>query len=85
MEHECIIGMYNNYENTCLYTFAELIEKSSDDWDLWLEGHDWLHPPTTMVDFFDKRINTELTRFNYCPECGKKIDWNELKRKCKEM
>ena len=32
-----------------------------------------------LMDFFDKRKSTCLSRFNYCPYTGKKIDWAEMK------
>lgn len=88
MKHECIIGMYNNYEDTDLMTYSEICKMSLSEWELYLKYEDthkrWgMKPPTPTEDYFDKRKNTELTRFNYCPECGKKIDWNELKRRCK--
>lgn len=84
MEHECIIGMYNYYENTDLITCSELINKNKRDWSLYKTAYTWLSPPTPLEDFFNKRKNTELTRFNYCPVCGKKIDWNKLKRRYKD-
>ena len=33
----------------------------------------------TLMDYCDKRKSTDLTRFNYCPLCGKKIDWKAIK------
>ena len=32
-----------------------------------------------LADYCDKRKSTNLTRFNYCPLCGKKIDWKAIK------
>ena len=32
-----------------------------------------------LSDYCDKRKSTDLTRFNFCPLCGKKIDWKEIK------
>lgn len=83
MEHECFIGMYNNYEDTDLITYSELKEKSARD-EQFAKKHEWFRQDVTPLEnFFDKRTNTELTRFDYCPVCGEKIDWNELKRRCK--
>lgn len=89
MEHECIIGMYNNYEDTDLITYSEICKMSLSEWKMYLKYEDahtriGKSPPTRLEDYFDKRKNTELTRFDYCPYCGKKIDWNELKRRCKD-
>ncbi len=30
-------------------------------------------------DYIDKRRSMSIT-FNYCPKCGKKINWNELRK-----
>lgn len=89
MEHNCFIGMYNDYGNTKLVTCSELRVMSLSEWELYLEYEDVYksmrrNTPTLIEDYFDKRKNTELTRFDYCPICGKKIDWNKLKRRCKE-
>ena len=32
-----------------------------------------------LSDYCDKRKSTDLTRFNFCPICGKKIDWKAIK------
>lgn len=89
MNHECIIGMYNDYENTDLITYSEICEMSLSEWKSHLKYEDTykrigIKPPTRLEDYFDKRKNTELTRFDYCPVCGKKIDWNKLKMRCKD-
>lgn len=89
MEHECIIGMYNNYEDTDLITYSKLCDMNSYEWELYLKHEDThkrigMKPPTPTEDYFDKRKNTELIRFTYCPECGEKIDWNELKQRSKQ-
>ena len=33
----------------------------------------------SLADYCDKRKSTNLTRFNYCPLCSKKIDWKAIK------
>ena len=33
----------------------------------------------SLPDYCDKRKSTDLTQFNYCPLCGKKIDWKAIK------
>lgn len=89
MEHKCFIGIYNDYENTNIVTCSELRVISLSEWESYLKYKDVYksmgrNSPTPIEDYFDKRKNTELTRFDYCPICGKKINWNELKRRCKE-
>ena len=36
----------------------------------------------TLADYCDKRKNPDLTRFEYCPMCGRKIDWKAIKIGC---
>lgn len=89
MEHECIIGMYSDYEGAHLMPYSKICERSLWEWQSYLEYEDTYKKigkrvPTRLEDYFDKRKNTELTRFDYCPVCGKKIDWRELKRRCKD-
>lgn len=65
-------------------TFEELkdhIEKTKDfnraceqDRMPWLK-----RIPYTLRDYADRRIKTDLTRFNFCPSCGEKIGWKILK------
>lgn len=33
----------------------------------------------TLPEYCDRRVITNLSRFNFCPECGAKIDWRKLK------
>ena len=67
-EHECIIGMYYDYNNTSLVTVNEL-KKIIIDWPAFY----------SFNDYCDKRKSTNLTRFEFCPYCGKKIDWKKIK------
>lgn len=32
----------------------------------------------TMKDYTDRKKETNLSRFNFCPVCGEKIDWAML-------
>lgn len=40
----------------------------------------YITEPYTMFDYTDTAKKTNLIRFNYCPMCGKKIDWEELNK-----
>lgn len=78
-----IIGIINDYEGTELVTFDELKKhiKETTDYINWLKKQTATErEPYTLNDYCDKRKATDLTRFEYCPVCGKKIDWNEMKR-----
>lgn len=89
MEHNCIIGLRNDYENTELVTVEDLQEHITKEKTLLEQNknNQWLKTVLskyTLSDYFDRRKSTDLTRFNHCPFCGKKIDWRALKSTCKE-
>lgn len=63
----CYIGLLHDYDNTDVITLEEL------------KAHIEMRTVYTMSDYCDRRKSTDLTRFNYCPMCGKKIDWKAMK------
>ena len=81
MSHECVIGLLANFDYE-LVTIPELKDhiaeriQSNKTMRLYgLESKEW-----TMNDYADCRKSTNLSRFRFCPECGKKIDWKALRR-----
>ena len=63
MCEECIIGIWHEYyDDNRLISFKELNEL--------YEGTIY-----NLKDYYDRRKSTNLTRFNFCPMCGKKIIW----------
>ena len=81
---ECVIGIRYDYEDTDIITLSELKEHIESEKrfaechkdDEWLQS---LYNKYTLEDYCDKRKSTDLKRFNYCPLCGKKIDWKAIK------
>ena len=73
-EHECTIGVYYDYGNTQLVTVGEL-KGLIEDWPCFY----------SFKDYCDKRKSTNLTRFEFCPYCGKKIDWKKIKSEGNEV
>ena len=86
-DHDCIIGIINHYEGYELTTVENLKNHVTNRIEfnqslnadglkrcVWLYYKEW-----ALRDYCDKRKNTNLTRFDYCPECGKKIDWKRIK------
>lgn len=74
---EHIIGMLNDYANTDIVTLQELklhIENMKR-YRMRFAARFY-----TLEQYADKRINTDLTQFDYCPMCGEKIDWKAIKR-----
>lgn len=73
-EHECIIGMYFDFDDTQLVTVGELKELIEE----------CPYRSYSFNDYCDKRKSTNLTRFEFCPYCGKKIDWKKIKEENKD-
>ena len=78
---ECYIGIKHDYEDTRLVTLSQLIEEIE-----WLkerqktfDEYGIKNKIYTLSDYCDKRKSTDLTQFNHCPVCGKKIDWKAIK------
>lgn len=87
--HECIIGVIYDYEDTRLVTLTELKEiitirqefkKRHQHEENWRAITNDFCDAYTLSDYCDKRKSTDLRQFKYCADCGKKIDWKEIKR-----
>ena len=48
-------------------------DKFGNDSCLKVKEYDW-------DDYADKRKNTNIIRFDYCPFCGEKINWKNFKK-----
>lgn len=86
---ECIIGLRHDYDNTELVNLGELKEhiktqkqfkENHKDSELWRAITDDFRDVYSLEDYCDRRKNTDLTRFEFCPFCGQKIDWKKIKR-----
>ena len=79
-----VIGLLHYYEGSKLCTLADLKEhiKDTEEYKKFLDSDpDWgkLQVKTfTLKDYCDRRKHTDLTRFNYCPVCGKEINWKQM-------
>ena len=87
MNCKCYIGIINDYENTRMATLdglkihikENLEMKKAFETDPLYFGYNHGIKGWTLADYCDKRKNTDLTRFEYCPMCGRKIDWKAIK------
>lgn len=70
--------MKYDYENTELLTLAELKEHIEET-KVFAENGRFEIKVYTLADYADKRKNTDLHRFEFCPHCGKRIDWKAIK------
>ena len=88
--HECKIGILYRYSGytTEPVTKTELIshirEKESLNENIVRCGlaktcPDLIEKVFSLQDYGDRRKSTDLYRFYYCPECGKKINWKEIR------
>ena len=72
MEHECLIGYLDRWGAGRLVTLEGLKVNIRARKNLKSTVY-------SLSDYGDKRKRTDVIRFNYCPECGKKIDWSAIK------
>ena len=87
MIHECFVGIINDYDNTEMVTLNRLKHHIQDMSEViealkknrLFNEHLYGARAWTLVDYCDKRKSTDLTRFEHCPICGKKIDWKAIK------
>ena len=85
--HGCVIGLLNLSSESELATVAMLkdhivdrVERNRQIRELGVSIGSWLYEKEwTLKDYCDKRKSTNLSRFDFCPECGKKIDWKRIK------
>ena len=90
MNCKCYIGIINDYDNTDMTTLDGLKSHIKDrlelkqafETDPLYVGYNHGIKGWTLADYCDKRKNTDLTRFEYCPICGRKIDWKAIKIGC---
>ena len=90
MNCKCYIGIINDYDDTGMTTLdglnlhikESLYLKQAFETDPLYVGYNHGIKGWTLADYCDKRKNTDLTRFEYCPMCGRKIDWKAIKIGC---
>lgn len=88
-KHECIIGLHRGADQDSLMTVKKLedeIKQQQAIYKYFYNAYIYSHPrkPYTIQDYTDLRKSTDLWRFNYCPQCGAKINWKELRKKYME-
>lgn len=63
---KCYIGVYWDYD------FSELMTRKDFEDLLSREFY-------TREQYCDKEFSTNLEKFDFCPKCGKKIDWDAIR------
>lgn len=75
-ECEHIIAFFYDYENTDIITLKELKEHIANERRRYVKYYiTWYYKPS---DYSDMSKDVDIERFNYCPKCGEKIDWENL-------
>lgn len=83
---QCVIGLYYKNGGGELVTLQDLKMHINDVREFnadccRLYRRDFLsRKEYTLQDYADKRKSTNLTRFDFCPMCGKKINWKKIGR-----
>ena len=77
-KHECIIGFINNFKKRDVVTLDGL--KAHIIANRFAFNHSNRRSYYTLSDYCDKRKSVDMIRFDYCPICGRKIDWEAIKR-----
>lgn len=81
---EHTIGIEYNYDDTGLITFKNLVEhinhkKERNKWYKESGYKEMIAKEYTLEDYFDKRKSKDIDIFNYCPDCGKKLELKDFK------
>lgn len=85
--HECLIGLWHYDDSSEMVTIGDITKNIRSHNEMFSYedacvrmlkriGMQEYH----IEDLFDLRKNRlPITRFRYCPECGKKIDWKGMR------
>lgn len=73
---ECVIGLWLDFEDTEIVTekglLANIDYQNRNNKDLYY---------IPISDYFDDEKAVNFDRFVFCPFCGKKIDWDAIRRR----
>ena len=87
-DHECLIGLYYGIDTNSLITLTGLKRITKENKELkQIAGLDPVYASIyhskrnySYSDYCDKRRSVNMKRFNYCPLCGKEINWRKLRK-----
>ena len=89
-EHTCAIGLLHHYEGDELVTLESLEDHIADNImhnvlvrsdPILKDAKELYCKEWSIKDYADFRKHTDLTRFRFCPDCGKAIDWKKIKER----
>lgn len=88
--HNCIIGLLHFTDYCELVTLSDLKDHIAEriNHNQYIKNNPILSAAPALIqkeytlsDYADRRKSTNLTQFEYCPYCGKKIDWKIIKNR----
>lgn len=87
--HNHIIGLFYDCEETDIVTLEQLKEKveeikETNDYIRKYNLCERVYTYENLEDFLDSRKVTSFKRFNYCPECGEKINYRKIRKDNKQ-
>lgn len=81
--HNHFVGLIRLTEDSELATYFDVVEDIIADlqWNkgMMRMGYGCVRTVFTPKQYTDFRCSTNLERFKYCPVCGEKIDWMEVR------
>ena len=87
-KHDCIIGLYHHCDYSELITLNELklriLETAQYNFmvkndPVCYKVKELYKKEWSLKDYADRRKSTNLYRFDFCPICGRQINWKEIK------
>ena len=94
MKHDCIIGLLHHWEYSELITLDGLKQHIKDKREhnemlkadpIFRDATELYAKVWTLKCYGDKRKNTNLTRFDFCPYCGQEINWRKMRLEKEEL
>lgn len=84
-DHKCVVGLIldGDYPEIPLVTLDKL-KQHIEDTKAINKSFERMHiqgkrTEFTLRDYADRRRATDFVRFDFCPECGRKIDWKTIR------
>lgn len=84
-QHECLLGLYFDYEDRSDITESNIVKYALFRYDLCIQ---WCQKGTGAASIIESTLKATPTKlleeqadlFDYCPKCGVKIDWERISK-----
>lgn len=80
-KHKCVIGLLSNYNGGEIVTLEELMKHIQERirFNEYARGEAMKETVWSLKDYSDEGRSTDFLRFDFCPFCGKKVDWKKIR------